>query len=150
MAFVRKKGKSYYLVHNVREDGRVRQVHLACLGNRPRVTEEVVQQVRQAHPGLEIDWAAVRQRANESFASPFADPEGVRQLSRGIRGLVMDLNELDWELVARHAGSEMQELVQDLRTLRGALDAKLSAWTSRAPGSTPADASSLEARKFGS
>jgi hypothetical protein len=70
MAFVRKKGKSYYLVHNVREDGRVRQVHLACLGNRPRVNDEVIKQVQQSHPDLQIDWDAVRNRASESFASP--------------------------------------------------------------------------------
>lgn len=137
MAFVRKKGKSYYLVHNVREDGRVRQVHLACLGNRPRVTEEVVQQVREAHPGLEIDWPAVRQRASQSFASPFTDPEGVRQLARSLRGLVLDVNEMDWDTVSRQAGGEMNELVQEMRTLRTALENKLGAWTGRAPSGAP-------------
>ncbi len=42
MAFIRKRGESYYLVHNVRQEGRVRQIHLACLGRRPRISDDVV------------------------------------------------------------------------------------------------------------
>src|SRR6185437_310361 len=87
MAFVRKKGKSYYLVHNDREDGHVRQVHLACLGNRPRISNEVLEQVRQSHPQLQIDWAAVRARAADTFVSPFADLEGAQMLVRSMRTL---------------------------------------------------------------
>ena len=36
MAFLRRKGNSYYLVHNVREHGKVKQLYLAPLGERPR------------------------------------------------------------------------------------------------------------------
>ena len=32
MAFVRRKGNTFYLVHNVRRGGKVRQLHLARLG----------------------------------------------------------------------------------------------------------------------
>ncbi|MGH9417958.1 MAG: hypothetical protein ACRD01_15160 [Terriglobales bacterium] len=133
MAFVRKKGKSYYLVHNVREDGHVRQVHLACLGNRPRVSEEVLDQVRQQHPQLQIDWDAVRARAAETFASPFADPEGATMLLRSVRTLREDLDELNLGLL-RHrvqeqdaAGGErrIQELLGEMEALRAALEAKL-------------------------
>lgn len=35
MAFVRRKGNSYFLVHNVRRDGKVKQIHLAKLENAP-------------------------------------------------------------------------------------------------------------------
>ena len=35
MAFVRRKGNTFYLVHNVRHGGKVRQLHLARLG-KPR------------------------------------------------------------------------------------------------------------------
>lgn len=147
MAFVRKKGRSYYLVHNVREDGRVRQVHLACLGNRPRVTEEVVEQVREAHPGLDIDWSAVRQRANQSFTSPLADPEGVRQLARGLRSLVLDIKEMDWDVISRQARGELNELVQEMRALRTALDEKLGAWTGREPSGAGANQQWSEERK---
>ena len=52
MAFLRRKGNSYYLVHNVRQRGKVRQIHLARLGDRPRITDEVVRQVTRQHPFL--------------------------------------------------------------------------------------------------
>ncbi len=138
MAFVRKKGKSYYLVHNVREDGRVRQVHLACLGNRPRVSEEVVRQVQQSHPDLQIDWHAVRGRAAESFTSPFGTAEGAQQLTRSLRTLVLDLKELDLNSIAAQGGEVFNELLQELRTLRSALDDKLSSWASKPPESASA------------
>ena len=32
MAFVRRKGNAWYLVHNVRRQGKVKQLHLARLG----------------------------------------------------------------------------------------------------------------------
>ena len=132
MAFVRKKGKSYYLVHNVREDGHVRQVHLACLGNRPRVSDEVLEQVRHAHPQLQIDWEAVRARAAETFTSPFADPEGATLLVRSMRTLRQDLDELNFDLL-RHrlqerlpaeAEARLRELMQEMELLRLQLDQK--------------------------
>ncbi|MGH9476668.1 MAG: hypothetical protein ACRD1C_10075 [Terriglobales bacterium] len=134
MAFVRKKGKSYYLVHNVREDGHVRQVHLACLGNRPRVSDEVLQQVREAHPQLQIDWAAVRARAAETFMSPFIDLEGVELLIRSMRTLVQDLAELDFDLLRRRMAERAQTyeaeprirgLLEEMAELRNQLDLKL-------------------------
>jgi hypothetical protein len=133
MAFVRKKGKSYYLVHNVREDGRVRQVHLACLGNRPRVSDEVIEQVKQSHPNLQIDWDAVRGRASETFASPFADVEGVQQLIRNLRNLTLDLHELDLQLLHSRVGERVPELLQEMGELRGALEQKL-AQANKPPG----------------
>lgn len=134
MAFVRKKGKSYYLVHNVREDGHVRQVHLACLGNRPRVSDEVLAQVRQAHPQLQIDWEAVRARAAETFVSPFADLDGVALLLRAMRTLHQDLDELNLGLLRarlqeRGQGGEaearVRELLDEMETLRAQLESKL-------------------------
>lgn len=132
MAFVRKKGKSFYLVHNVREDGRVRQVHLACLGNRPRVSDEIVEQVAQAHPHLQIDWQAVRNRAAETFAAPFTDAEGVRQLARTMRGLELDLEELSLPLLRERLSrggdnpeALIEELLREMERLRTALEARL-------------------------
>ena len=46
MAFIRKRGEHYYLVHNVRQRGRVRQIHLAPLGRRPRISDDVIAEVR--------------------------------------------------------------------------------------------------------
>lgn len=150
MAFVRKKGKSFYLVHNVREDGHVRQVHLACLGNRPRVSEEVLAQVRLAHPQLQIDWDAVRARAAETFVSPFVELEGAEMLIRSMRTLREDLSELDFEVLRTRmreqqpelADSRIQALLSEMEGLRGQLDTKLRhqpAQTS-APRPSPAHA----------
>jgi hypothetical protein len=140
MAFVRKKGKSFYLVHNVREDGRVRQVHLACLGNRPRVSEEVVREVQKSHPDLQIDWNAVRGRAATSFASPFADREGAEQLIRNVRNLTLDVKELNLSLLSSNADDKVGELLQELRGLRSAVEDKLAGWTAKPPESAPAPA----------
>jgi|GEM_PF-734105 len=157
MAFVRKKGKSFYLVHNVREDGHVRQVHLACLGNRPRVSDEVLAQVRQAHPQLQIDWDAVRARAAETFVSPFVDMEGAEMLIRSMRTLHEDLGELDFEALRNRlrerqpemAESRVQELLSEMESLRRQLDSKLRhppAHSSPSPGGEYALHSETERR----
>jgi hypothetical protein len=57
LAFVRRKGNTYFLVHNVRRRGKVQQIHLARLGDRPRITDEVVRHVTRNHPFLELDWS---------------------------------------------------------------------------------------------
>ena len=64
MAFVRRKGNAYYLVHNVRRAGKVQQLHLARLGERPRITDEVVRKVSRDHPFLDLDWSNLREQVN--------------------------------------------------------------------------------------
>ena len=64
MAFVRRKGNTYYLVHNVRRDGKVKQLHLAQLGERPRITDDVVRQVSRAYPFVDVNWTALREQVN--------------------------------------------------------------------------------------
>ena len=63
MAFLRRKGNAYYLVHNVRRDGKVKQLHLARLGERPRITDDVVRQVSRAYPFVDVNWTALRDRS---------------------------------------------------------------------------------------
>ena len=48
VAFVRRKGNTYFLVHNVRRQGKVQQLQLARLGERPRITDDVVRTFRGA------------------------------------------------------------------------------------------------------
>ncbi len=57
VAFVRRKGNTYFLVHNVRRQGKVQQLHLARLGERPRITDDVVRKVSRNHPFLDLDWS---------------------------------------------------------------------------------------------
>src|SRR5882762_4832850 len=61
MAFVRRKGNLFYLVHNVRRGGKVLQLHLARLGDRARITDEVVREVSKKHPFVELNWRALRE-----------------------------------------------------------------------------------------
>jgi hypothetical protein len=126
MAFVRRKGNSYYLVHNVRRQGKVQQLHLARLGERPRITDDVVRQVSQNHPLLEVNWSRLREQVNSrvelfDLRSPF-----VQNLMSSLRNLNLDLADLSPPmllLVGRARSSH--ELVTQLRLLRSTLDVKL-------------------------
>ena len=64
MAFIRRKGNAFYLVHNVRRGGKVRQLHLACLGDRARITDRVVREVSRKHPFVELNRRALREQLN--------------------------------------------------------------------------------------
>ncbi len=127
MAFVRRKGNAYYLVHNVRRQGKVQQLHLARLGGRPRITEDVVRQVSRNHPLLDLDWSRLREQVNtrvELFdvRSPF-----VQSLVRSLRDLNLDLADLSPPLLRLADGSHSSsELVTQLRLLRSTLDIKLN------------------------
>src|SRR5262249_27561429 len=72
IAFIRRKGNSFYLVHNVRRGEKVRQIHLARLGERARITDEVVRTVSKKHPFVELNWRALREQVNSQL--DLADP----------------------------------------------------------------------------
>lgn len=61
MAFVRWRGNSAELLTTVYEQGRSRQVRLACLGGAYFVHPEVRAAVADRFPGVMIDWDAVDQ-----------------------------------------------------------------------------------------
>lgn len=127
MAFVRRKGNSYFLVHNVRRRGKVRQLHLARLGERPRITDDVVRQVSRKHPLLELDWSSLREQVNSrvelfDVRSPF-----VQSLMLSVRDLNMDLADLSPPmLLLTDRSNSSRELVMQLRLLRSTLDVKLN------------------------
>jgi hypothetical protein len=126
MAFVRRKGKAYYLVHNVRRRGKVQQLHLAKLGERPRITDDVVRSVSRSHPLLEVDWSRLRAQVNNSVQ--LFDPRSpyVQNLVESMRALNLDLAELSPPMVtvAQQARSS-RELLMQLRLLRTTVDIKL-------------------------
>ena len=66
MAFVRRKGNKFYLVHNVRRGEKMRQIHLARLGEHAQITERVVREVSKKHPFVELNWRALREQVNGS------------------------------------------------------------------------------------
>ncbi len=126
MAFVRRKGNTFYLVHNVRRGEKVRQIHLARLGERARITDEVVREVSKKHPFVELNWRALREQLN---AQPdLADPNSpaVQKIVATLRALHLDLAGL-YPPVLRISESPAvaQELLIQLRLLQSTIQVKL-------------------------
>jgi hypothetical protein len=126
VAFVRRKGNTYFLVHNIRRQGKVRQLHLARLGERPKITDDVVRSVSRNHPFLQLDWSSLREQVNNR--APVFDVRSpyVQTLVHALRNLNLDLADLapPLLLLADRANSS-RELVTQLRLLRATLDVKL-------------------------
>ena len=126
MAFVRRKGNTYFLVHNVRRRGKVRQLHLARLGERPRITDEVVRRVSKDHPFLELDWSRLREGVNSRVELFDIRSPHVQTLMQTLRNLNLDLADLSPPLLQlTDRANSSRELVTQLRLLRSTLDIKL-------------------------
>jgi hypothetical protein len=134
VAFVRRKGNTYFLVHNVRRRGKVQQLHLARLGERPRITDDVVRKVSRNHPFLELDWSHLRERVSSrvelfDIRSPY-----VQNLMHLLRNLNLDLADLSPPLlVLADRANSSRELVTQLRLLRSTLDIKLDQFERSGP-----------------
>ncbi len=134
MAFIRRKGNTYYLVHNVRRQGKVQQLHLARLGERPRITDDVVRQVHRNHPLLDLDWSQLRERVSSRVElfdprSPF-----VQSLMQSLRSLNLDLADLSPPLLLlADRTKSSHEIVTQLRLLRSTLDIKLEQFERAGP-----------------
>src|SRR5712692_9118144 len=94
MAFVRRKGNAYYLVHNVRRGGKVKQLHLASLGERPRITNDVVKLVEKKHPFVDLDFKYLREQVNSSVNLFDPQSPSVQKLVSALRTLNLDLADL--------------------------------------------------------
>lgn len=126
MAFVRRKGKSFYLVHNVRRDGKVRQLHLARLGERARITDEVVREVSRKHPFVELNWKLLRSQSH--FSGDLADPSSpaVHKLVSSLRELNLDLADLFPTVLKISAPPRVaREVLLQLRLLQSTIQVKL-------------------------
>jgi hypothetical protein len=128
MAFIRKRGESYYLVHNVRKEGRVLQIHLACLGRRPRISDDVVRGVVSKHPFVRINWKELREKASRDVVQPFEqDSRYLRDVLLAIRNLHFDLADLPLPLLELTKDRELSaQFVAGLKLLRATLDVKLN------------------------
>lgn len=127
MAFVRRKGNSYFLVHNVRRRGRVKQLHLASLGAQPRITEDVVRHVSRNHPFLQLDWPELRQVVNGRVELFDVKSDFMHNLMRSLRALHLDLADLSPALLNISDSPETgREIVTHLRLLRSTLEVKLN------------------------
>ncbi len=133
MAFLRRKGNAFYLVHNVREGGRVKQLHLAKLGERPRITDDVVQEVSRTYPFVDVNWNQLREEANNRVE--LFDPRSnqVQKLISTLRNLNLDLADLFPPLLdVAHAPDAGQEIITQLRLLHSTVGVKLDQFD-RAP-----------------
>lgn len=133
MAFVRRKGNAYYLVHNVREGGKVKQIYLARLGERPRITDEVIRQVNRAYPFVDINWRALREEVNNRVELFDSKSAYLRKLISTLRTLNLDLADLFPPLLdVSEAPATGHELVTQLRLLHSTVGVKLDQFD-RAP-----------------
>ncbi|MGD0696581.1 MAG: hypothetical protein ABSB82_17310 [Terriglobia bacterium] len=128
MAFIRKRGQSFYLVHNVRKKGRVQQLHLARLGPRPRISESVIEGVKSRHPFVRVDWEGLKEKAWRDVVQPFSnDSQYLRDLLAQIHNLHMDLADLPLPALELWRDRELvSQMVSGLKLLRSTLDVKLS------------------------
>lgn len=128
MAFIRKRGNSYYLVHNVRKNGQVRQLHLARLGGRPRISEDVIRDVKSSHPFIRVDWEQLKEKASRDLVQPYAnDYQYLRNLISSIRELHLDIADLPLPALGMARDSELlPQMISGLKLLRGTLDVKLN------------------------
>lgn len=128
MAFIRKRGQSFYLVHNIRKKGRVRQLHLARLGPRPRISESVIEGVKSKHPFVNVDWEGLKEKAWRNVVQPFSnDSQYLRDLLGQVHSLHMDLADLPLPALELSRDRELvSQMVSGLKLLRSTLDVKLS------------------------
>jgi hypothetical protein len=126
LAFLRKRGNAFYLVHNVRRAGKVKQLHLACLGDRPRLTDKVIRQVRRNHPLLELNWNQLRKQLDNRVALLVTDRHYLGRLVQHLRSVNLELADLAPQLLPWGASAEMTaELVALLKLLRSTVEIKL-------------------------
>ena len=128
MAFIRRKGNKFYLVHNVRRGEKVRQIHLARLGERAQITERVVREVSKKHPFVELNWRALREQVNGNGVDlADLDSPAVQKLVSGLREMNLELADLFPPILRISESSGVaNELLVQLRLLQSTLQVKLA------------------------
>ena len=132
MAFVRRKGNAYYLVHNVRRGGKVRQLHLARLGDRARITDDVVKAVSKKHPFIDLNWRSLREQLDSQI--DLADPQSpaVQKLIQALRTLNIDLADMFPQILRlSESPAVARELLLQLRLLHSTIQVKLDQFGSK-------------------
>jgi hypothetical protein len=127
MAFIRRKGNAFYLVHNVRRDGKVRQLHLARLGDRALVTEKAVREAAKKHPFVELNWKALREQLNSQVNLADANSPAVQKLMSTLRTLNLDLADFfPPVLQIPESPAVARELLVQMRLLQSTIQVKLN------------------------
>jgi hypothetical protein len=104
----------------------VRQLHLAKLGDRPRITDDVVRQVSRQFPLLDVNWRQLREEVNSRVELFDAESEYVQKLLGQLRSLNLDLTDLFPPLLdVSHSPDTGVEIVTQLRLLHSTVGVKL-------------------------
>ncbi len=126
MAFIRKRGNAYYLVHNLRQEGRIRQLHLARLGHRPRISDDLIRGVSSRHPFVRVDWEGLREKTSRELVKPFEE-NYLRDLLATIRNLHLDIADLHLPVLEMSRDRDLvPQVISELKLLRSSLDVKLN------------------------
>ena len=126
VAFVRRKGNAYYLVHNVRRGGKVRQLHLARLGDRARITDDVVKEVSKKHPFIDLNWHSLREQLDHHINLADSKSPAVLKLVDTLRSLNLDLADLYPQMLRlSESPAVARELLLQLRLLHSTIQVKL-------------------------
>ena len=132
MAFVRRKGNAYYLVHNVRRGGKVRQLHLARLGDRARITDDVVKAVSKKHPFIDLNWRSLREQLDNQIDLTDPQSPAVQKLIQALRTLNIDLADLFPQVLRlSESPAVARELLLQLRLLHSTIQVKLDQFGSK-------------------
>lgn len=127
MAFIRRKGNSIDLVHNVRRGGKVKQLHLARLSGRARITEDVVRKVSRKHPFVEVNWQSLRAKLSRETGLTNPKSATVHKLMMKLRALHADLAGLRPPAVrTSEPPAVTRKLMAQLRLLQATLEIKLN------------------------
>jgi hypothetical protein len=128
MAFIRKRGHCYYLVHSIRKKGQVRQLHLARLGRRPRISDDVIQGVVSKHPFVRVNWRDLKEKAAHELLRPFEhNAQYLQELLASVRNLHLDIADLHLPVLEMTQDRELAgQLTSGLKLLRATLDVKLN------------------------
>jgi hypothetical protein len=113
-------------VHNVRRGGKVRQLHLARLGESARITDEVVREVSKKHPFVDLNWRALRAQTSQQVDLADASSPATQKLVSNLRALNLDLADLFPPLLRiSETPTVARELLVQLRLLQSTLQVKL-------------------------
>ncbi len=131
--FCDEKGtRSTWFITSARAAG-LSQLHLAKLGERPRITDDIVRQVTRSYPFVDVNWRELREQVNNRVE--LFDPKSnqVQKLVSTLRNLNLDLADLFPPLLdVSHAPEAGQEIVTQLRLLHSTVGVKLDQFD-RAP-----------------
>ncbi len=106
----------------------MRQIHLACLGRRPRISDDVIRGVSSKHPFVRVDWQELKEKASRGLVQPFENnSQYLQELLAAVRSLHFDIADLHSPMLEMAGDRELAtQLTSGLKLLRTSLDVKLN------------------------